>query len=651
MDEILAANDEVFYATFPAARPTAQSKQVEVEHALLYAPPDIKAQVQVQVPQCVAVVPDAAPPLSYGVAGGEYAHPDVNSWAFYGYPRQIPPQLDLSRASMHARAHSSSSPRTPASAVSSFRSPASAGSPLAHSPLAHSHLSYSPASSPYDEPPPSAVSTYSDSSAAYSDGPSYRPSLVPEHIPQYPHPPLLSQAPPLAPYPPPFDAPLYPPHAYVDVHPQYPLPQVALIPHPHPPPPTRFPFRGREPRPPPVEKRREGYYPASPLPSMMLIKQEEADADADADAEGEEGEEDGEEDDDDDDDEAQTGEVRRRRMTRKHSNSSSSSHSHSHSPEASTSHSHSHSRSPSASHSPATSTRPEKKQKLTHKSSKKDANAKDGKKDGKDAPKKPPLACLFCRGRKIACGPPSGGSGAGGGACNQCSRRALKCEYPVESRRGMRKKKVQVQMELGEGLSIGAPVASGSGSGSGMGMGMSLGGVGVVSSAFLPPTRPLRVFLSVLTPAPALALCFLLFPASTFRSYPPRPGSWRSIDCLVLSLLYTSRSPPSPPPRHIVVILVIAVPSALLLIAHPTHRPSPTTSTTSTTLAGAVGLGLALDVPVPLSVPVMGPSDGIVGAPPPPPASTSIPSERTRDPRLASAVRDAGGGVPGAGRV
>ncbi|KAJ7646626.1 hypothetical protein FB45DRAFT_178647 [Roridomyces roridus] len=56
-----------------------------------------------------------------------------------------------------------------------------------------------------------------------------------------------------------------------------------------------------------------------------------------------------------------------------------------------------------------------------------------------DPTKKPPLACLFCRGRKIACGPPVGGAAQAG--CNQCQRRALKCEYPLESRRGMRKKK------------------------------------------------------------------------------------------------------------------------------------------------------------------------------------------------------------------
>ncbi|PPQ68209.1 hypothetical protein CVT25_015041 [Psilocybe cyanescens] len=59
--------------------------------------------------------------------------------------------------------------------------------------------------------------------------------------------------------------------------------------------------------------------------------------------------------------------------------------------------------------------------------------------------KKPPLACLFCRGRKIACGPPVPGST--NKTCNQCQRRSLPCEYPTESRRGMRKKKLLDSVE------------------------------------------------------------------------------------------------------------------------------------------------------------------------------------------------------------
>lgn len=49
------------------------------------------------------------------------------------------------------------------------------------------------------------------------------------------------------------------------------------------------------------------------------------------------------------------------------------------------------------------------------------------------------LACNFCRGRKIACGPPVAGTVEK--TCNQCQRRSLKCVFPTECRRGQRKKK------------------------------------------------------------------------------------------------------------------------------------------------------------------------------------------------------------------
>ncbi|KAG5338553.1 hypothetical protein C0989_007092 [Termitomyces sp. Mn162] len=55
---------------------------------------------------------------------------------------------------------------------------------------------------------------------------------------------------------------------------------------------------------------------------------------------------------------------------------------------------------------------------------------------------KPIMACLFCRGRKIACGPPPRGSSDP--TCNQCARRGLECQYPTINRRGMRKKKLHV---------------------------------------------------------------------------------------------------------------------------------------------------------------------------------------------------------------
>ncbi|KAG6895925.1 hypothetical protein C0992_011558 [Termitomyces sp. T32_za158] len=55
---------------------------------------------------------------------------------------------------------------------------------------------------------------------------------------------------------------------------------------------------------------------------------------------------------------------------------------------------------------------------------------------------KPIMACLFCRGRKIACGPPPKGSNDP--TCNQCARRGQDCQYPLINRRGMRKKKTPV---------------------------------------------------------------------------------------------------------------------------------------------------------------------------------------------------------------
>ncbi|KAH9025490.1 hypothetical protein EDB84DRAFT_1504628 [Lactarius hengduanensis] len=45
-----------------------------------------------------------------------------------------------------------------------------------------------------------------------------------------------------------------------------------------------------------------------------------------------------------------------------------------------------------------------------------------------------PLACFFCRGRKIACGPPVN-LGTGDRTCEPCARRRLVCEYPAESYR------------------------------------------------------------------------------------------------------------------------------------------------------------------------------------------------------------------------
>lgn len=46
--------------------------------------------------------------------------------------------------------------------------------------------------------------------------------------------------------------------------------------------------------------------------------------------------------------------------------------------------------------------------------------------------RKPAMACLFCRMRKIACAPPVPPETR----CNQCARREITCEYPKESKRG-----------------------------------------------------------------------------------------------------------------------------------------------------------------------------------------------------------------------
>ncbi|KAF8238547.1 hypothetical protein L208DRAFT_269084 [Tricholoma matsutake] len=54
----------------------------------------------------------------------------------------------------------------------------------------------------------------------------------------------------------------------------------------------------------------------------------------------------------------------------------------------------------------------------------------------KPAQPKPPLACLFCRTRKIACGAPLAGSEKK--TCSQCEKRGLHCSFPLESYRGVR---------------------------------------------------------------------------------------------------------------------------------------------------------------------------------------------------------------------
>ncbi|TFK63324.1 hypothetical protein BDN72DRAFT_776012, partial [Pluteus cervinus] len=62
-----------------------------------------------------------------------------------------------------------------------------------------------------------------------------------------------------------------------------------------------------------------------------------------------------------------------------------------------------------------------------------------------EEPKKLPMACFFCRGRKIACGPPAPGTKVK--TCDQCQRRSLNCVLPTENRRGKRKKKAALSVD------------------------------------------------------------------------------------------------------------------------------------------------------------------------------------------------------------
>ncbi|KAG9102277.1 hypothetical protein FS749_009617 [Ceratobasidium sp. UAMH 11750] len=76
------------------------------------------------------------------------------------------------------------------------------------------------------------------------------------------------------------------------------------------------------------------------------------------------------------------------------------------------------------------------------------SGSQGGKKDSSGAPKKPALACLFCRKRKIACGPPPPDSPDK--TCNQCMRRKQECVYPSESRRGIRKSQKETAVPVEE---------------------------------------------------------------------------------------------------------------------------------------------------------------------------------------------------------
>ncbi|KAJ7830922.1 hypothetical protein B0H14DRAFT_3464471 [Mycena olivaceomarginata] len=130
MEAIQAAHDELFYATFPDARPfPARMARVEAAHAYIYAPPEIQ--------QCIA----SSSPVDVIGAVNPLDYPDemyANSWAFYGsqynqhallLPPRPPPRLMMSLPHLDPSASSSplsapgSSALTPSSAVSAFASP------------------------------------------------------------------------------------------------------------------------------------------------------------------------------------------------------------------------------------------------------------------------------------------------------------------------------------------------------------------------------------------------------------------------------------------------------------------------------------------------------------------------------------------------
>ncbi|KAJ7887287.1 hypothetical protein B0H14DRAFT_3725073 [Mycena olivaceomarginata] len=63
------------------------------------------------------------------------------------------------------------------------------------------------------------------------------------------------------------------------------------------------------------------------------------------------------------------------------------------------------------------------------------------------AGKKQPMACLFCRERKIGCQRPA--ETDPDQTCNQCARRERRCEYPTESRRGQHNRIRFIEKKIG----------------------------------------------------------------------------------------------------------------------------------------------------------------------------------------------------------
>ncbi|KAF7376635.1 hypothetical protein MSAN_00080300 [Mycena sanguinolenta] len=637
MEDILRAQDELFYATFPDARRRPSQAEIEAKHAWMYAPP---------APPARLALPRTGPLLARRALRAAAGHgrrlrgPDQ----VLRVPRsQRPQQLGLlwpaprpvlvpcppSAAPAH---HGLSLPRRPP--VRLQRDPRDARPSSAGYPIdAMQQQAYSPGAddqyaSPQDPAFPGAP--YAAAPAAFA--------------------PALALAPPA-----PSTSATSTPTAAT------PTPTATTTPA------APMKRKERKARPPPVPKRYDGYYPASPLRSeyvsvvsvalplpllspsactrprsrrsgripIPITASPSEDADADVVVKQE----------DMDDDIGEDGPSPAKRP--RHSTSFSSA---SASP-------HSHSRSPSVSISPTTSVPSSASSSLSSasygSSSSGKGKAKDtkagaggpGAKNSKDAPKKPPLACLFCRGRKIACGPPSAKEGGKEGGPFQCQRRAIKCEYPTESRRGMRKKKV-VPAEGAEGVQDGSANAAASTSGPSSSTAsissatLSSGSASASLSGAGGPDAPFLGSPSSMGDGPSFSSLDAPFStlgdgsSGTFLiDTDPSIGGVAIAEAPMLSSFgdappMASLPAPAPSSSSFNFGPSLSLPTSL----SPSSSVSPTSalvhSLSATSLSGA------------LSVPMMP-----VESPPPTLSPVSIISTRTRDPRLASSVRDAGGGA------
>ncbi|KAJ7162195.1 hypothetical protein C8R46DRAFT_1193951 [Mycena filopes] len=687
MEEIMAHHDDLFYATFPDARPSPRSKQVEAEHARMFAPPELSLVVE--------PLHDAHPLLAYGFEGGEYAYPDPQGWAFLpsvwpsaAAASQEPPRLALRLGQQHvetpAYTHSASPPPDynpdPDAAAASSSSYATYGTPPPLSAVSDGSYSSAASGSPVDafgtgtgngndnypmQDGGAAAAAYYQ--PAYDGGAGYDAYAVPTAPPlplPLPYPPLQQgyPAPVSVPYAyPPYASssshnlsPLEPPHPHSSsslaaslsplehAHPaQHHQARSSHPPHPHHPHPLAPQpaldqlGRGLDPNngsgrrrgtaranrrnlaPP---KRRSGYYPASPLVSSVIALREaasassntsdnvnsfaateggvegngESDLSDDDEGEEQEGEEGSEEQDEHEGGEEEPNANGKRALSLSPLSPS-------------TSKRHSHSRSPERERGGKQRERGGKDKEVNGKEKggarRKSSTSTSTAAGAGGAPKKPPLACLFCRGRKIACGPGSAplGSGTGTGGCNQCQRRALKCEYPAESRRGMRKKKTgdaAVSSTPGATNTTAGAATGAGGEGSGEGQ----GGNAVASGSGSGQQKE-GVEAGALVNANDSA-------ASTMGTSGSTMGTGTSSSALAGAVDFTISS---------------------------NTNAATTSSTTSNVPASA-------SVPTGVTLVTIAPSASSSATPVPVPIVVS--GGRTRDPRLASAVRDAGGGVP-----